>query len=249
MRGDVVSEPTDETQGETQGEVKEQDEHAPEAGQVHDDSHPRGPEQEEPVAIAAAEVRTAAAAEQATEPEVPARADRQVRTFIAINMPVAVVRRIVDEVAAIKTAVAAAGHRVAWVPAANVHLTLKFLGPIKAEASEAIVARLTQGLAGRAPFEVEARGLGAFPSVERPRVLWAGVREQPALLALHKDIEGWMEELGFPRETRPYHPHLTVGRVGDGPAGASSSWWFTRAGRWPGARSTTRSGGRGSSDD
>lgn len=145
-----------------------------------------------------------------------------VRAFLAVNLPLPVVRRLTDEATAIKPRVSEAGLRVSWVPAANLHLTLKFLGPVRTEAVEAIAARLGRGLRGRAPFDVEVAGLGAFPEpgsgADAPRILWAGVRASTALAALQADVEGWMEELGFAREERPFHPHLTLGRVKEGAA-------------------------------
>lgn len=157
----------------------------------------------------------------APAPAAPRPSPTHVRAFVAVNFPIHVVRRIADEAAALRAPLAAAGLKVRWVPAANLHVTLKFLGPIKVAAIEAITARLVSGLreAGpRAlgPFDLEARGLGAFPSVEQPRVLWAGVAGSPALAALQQEVEGWLAELGFPRDDRPYHPHVTIGRVGDG---------------------------------
>jgi 2'-5' RNA ligase len=156
-----------------------------------------------------------------TEPATDdARSPRQkrIRAFLAINFPLATVRRIADEVEALRPAVTATGMRVAWVPAANLHLTLKFLGAIPEESVEAIRDRLRRELSGRAGFELGARGMGAFPSAAHPRVLWVGVAESAALAALQQDVEGWMEELGFARESRPFHPHVTFGRVSSGSA-------------------------------
>jgi 2'-5' RNA ligase len=141
-----------------------------------------------------------------------------IRAFLAVNLPVPVVRRLVDEVHALQPAVKAAGLEVAWVPAANVHLTLKFFGNIDPVVVAAIQSRLASGLRAHPPFELEARGLGAFPEARRPRVLWAGLRESAPLMALQKDIEDWMEEIGFEREARAFHPHLTLGRVKHGDA-------------------------------
>ncbi|HEX2570845.1 MAG TPA: RNA 2',3'-cyclic phosphodiesterase [Polyangia bacterium] len=141
-----------------------------------------------------------------------------IRAFLAINLPVPVVRRLTDEVRALQPAVKAAGLEVAWVPAANVHLTLKFFGNIDPVVVAAIQSRLSSGLRAHPPFELEARGLGAFPDARRPRILWAGLRESAPLLALQKDIEDWMEEIGFEREARTFHPHLTLGRVKHGGA-------------------------------
>jgi 2'-5' RNA ligase len=104
-----------------------------------------------------------------------------------------------------------------WVPPPNLHLTLRFLGPVRREAVEAIERKLAAELAALRPFELEARGLGGFPSLAEPRVLWIGVREEPALVALQQAIEGWLAELGFPREERPYRPHITIGRVTGNP--------------------------------
>ena len=144
---------------------------------------------------------------------VDAAAQHRIRAFIAVNLPLPLIRKLTDEVAAMKGPIAAGGAKVAWVPAANLHLTLKFLGAIRPEVVEAIGEALGRGLAGRPSIEIEVTGMGAFPSAAHPRILWAGIRDQPAFAALQKDIEGWMEALGFPREERPFHAHLTVGRV------------------------------------
>ncbi|MFW6201241.1 MAG: RNA 2',3'-cyclic phosphodiesterase, partial [Gemmatimonadota bacterium] len=65
-----------------------------------------------------------------------------------------------------------------------------------------------------APFRVDIGQLGAFPSVRRPRVIWVGVDATPELRCLKHDLEWELASLGFERETRAYHPHLTLGRVG-----------------------------------
>lgn len=141
--------------------------------------------------------------------------ERHVRCFLAVNFPLVAVRRMADEIAALRGPVAAAGLAVRWVPAANLHLTLKFLGPVRREAVEAITAALPAALRGLRTFELEARGLGAFPSNEAPRVLWIGVRagEEPGLVALQQAVEQALAGLGFPLEERPYRPHITIGRV------------------------------------
>jgi 2'-5' RNA ligase len=141
-----------------------------------------------------------------------------IRAFLAVNLPVLAVRRLLDEVRALQPLVKATGLEVAWVPAANIHLTLKFFGNIDPLVVAAIQSRLASGLSAQAPFELEARGLGAFPNAERPRILWAGLRASAPLLALQKNIEDWMGEIGFDREARAFHPHLTLGRVKHGEA-------------------------------
>nr|NIR44127.1 RNA 2',3'-cyclic phosphodiesterase [Gemmatimonadota bacterium]NIR76250.1 RNA 2',3'-cyclic phosphodiesterase [Candidatus Kutchimonas denitrificans]NIS00690.1 RNA 2',3'-cyclic phosphodiesterase [Gemmatimonadota bacterium]NIT66835.1 RNA 2',3'-cyclic phosphodiesterase [Gemmatimonadota bacterium]NIV23434.1 RNA 2',3'-cyclic phosphodiesterase [Gemmatimonadota bacterium] len=56
------------------------------------------------------------------------------------------------------------------------------------------------------------RGFGAFPSPKRPSVVWAGIEADDALRTVHERVEAELESIGFPRETRPFHPHLTIGR-------------------------------------
>ncbi|HEY7955513.1 MAG TPA: RNA 2',3'-cyclic phosphodiesterase [Polyangia bacterium] len=145
-----------------------------------------------------------------------------IRAFVAVNLSVAATRRVVDEVEKQKPTVAAL--TVAWVPPANLHLTLRFVGTIEEALIEGMVGRLKPRLKGRAPLELRARGLGAFPSHEKPRVLWVGLDGGEPLLALQREVEAAMVELGLAREERPFHPHLTVGRVKAQPEGASFTW-------------------------
>ena len=106
------------------------------------------------------------------------------------------------------------GLPVAWVPPENFHITLKFLGAIEEARVAAVVEALQVAIAGHRAFTLEIRGLGAFPSPTRPRVLWAGVDEGRAALArLGAAVEDGMAGLGFEREERPFAPHVTLARV------------------------------------
>jgi 2'-5' RNA ligase len=147
------------------------------------------------------------------------------RIFLALNFSVAVTRKIAEEIERKKQALADAGFRVAWVPAANLHLTLRFIGSVGEELVEGIVGACRRVAARHLSIEARAVGLGAFPSLERPSVLWVGVDAPPALAALQADLETAMVELGCEPETRPYHPHLTAGRVKEGPRGAATEAW------------------------
>lgn len=111
------------------------------------------------------------------------------------------------------------GDRVRWTRPENIHLTLKFLGDIREEDLYSIRAALGKACAGHAPFGVCLAGLGAFPSARRAQVLWVGVSEGLGQLrSLATDLDAALESLGFGRESRPYTPHLTVGRVRGRPA-------------------------------
>ena len=146
--------------------------------------------------------------------------DDRVRAFLAVDLAVATVRRIGEAQAGVRRVAESKGFRVSWVDPARMHVTLKFLGDVHAELIPAIGDRVARALGGRRPFEVEAAGLGAFPSLERPRVLWAGMRDAGPMTDLARALEGAMVELGLPAADRAFHAHVTLGRVkeGAGPA-------------------------------
>jgi 2'-5' RNA ligase len=146
------------------------------------------------------------------------------RIFLALNFSVAVTRKVAEEVDRRKAAMADAGFRVAWVPAANLHLTLRFLGSVGEEPVEGVVGACGRVAARHQPFEAKAIGVGAFPSAGKPSVLWVGVEPSPALTALQREIDAAMVELGFEKEERAYHPHVTVGRVKESRGSAEELW-------------------------
>jgi RNA 2',3'-cyclic 3'-phosphodiesterase len=103
---------------------------------------------------------------------------------------------------------------VGWVVAENLHLTLKFLGGVEPEHLERVVAALQATAAAATPFELALRGLGAFPSPTRPRVIWAGAhRGGEAVAALAARVDDALGPLDFPREERPFSAHVTLGRL------------------------------------
>jgi RNA 2',3'-cyclic 3'-phosphodiesterase len=151
------------------------------------------------------------------DPAAESRAPSAKRLFLGVNLSIASTRRVAEAVDRLRrNCEGGRGPKVSWVPPANLHVTLKFLGWTRPEVVPAIRARVAAGVAARKPFEIEAVGTGAFPSPSAARVLWVGVRDAGGTLAaLAHDVEDWMAELGFEREARPYHPHITLGRVRD----------------------------------
>ena len=104
--------------------------------------------------------------------------------------------------------------RVRWTRPENVHLTLKFLGDVQAEALDSIRAALGEVCAQHAPFDAALTELGAFPSARRAKTLWIGAGEgSDRLRSLAADVDNALAPLGFEREKRPYIPHLTLGRA------------------------------------
>ena len=104
---------------------------------------------------------------------------------------------------------------IRWASPGSMHLTLKFLGgSVPRSEAEGAVAALGPALAGSSPFEIEVRGLGAFPSARRARVLWAGVGDPSGTLSeLQSSIESEMAGLGPP--AMEFHAHVTLGRLRD----------------------------------
>jgi 2'-5' RNA ligase len=134
-----------------------------------------------------------------------------VRCFVAVDLS-ADVRAAV---AAVQARLRAAAPRadVRWLDPQTFHLTLKFLGNVPDARVPAVSAAL-EGAVAEPPLALEAHGLGAFPSVRRPRVLWAGITGgAPGLVALAGDIDRALAPLGFAPEARPFRAHLTIGRV------------------------------------
>jgi 2'-5' RNA ligase len=103
---------------------------------------------------------------------------------------------------------------VRWVKPSSIHLTLFFLGDILLDRADPVKEALSVIARHMPPFEFQAGGVGVFPNLRRPRVIWVGVKDPMSGLALlHDTINEAMENLGFKPDTRRFSPHLTLGRV------------------------------------
>jgi RNA 2',3'-cyclic 3'-phosphodiesterase len=133
----------------------------------------------------------------------------QVRAFIAVRMSQEVETALAEFIEAQRLA----SDGIQWVRRANLHVTLKFLGPAVESARLASLAEMLERVArATAPFTVTTRGIGGFPDLARPRVIWAGL-ESEALAVLAREVESAAERCGFERERRGWSGHLTIGRV------------------------------------
>ena len=102
---------------------------------------------------------------------------------------------------------------VRWVKAANIHLTLKFLGDVPASNLDMVTKMLSLEVGQHPPFEISIGKLGVFPSIQKPRVIWIGIEAPQVLSALQRGIDLELAALGYPPDERPFSPHLTLGRV------------------------------------
>lgn len=134
------------------------------------------------------------------------------RCFYALRFGVEVNAYLATIIEALKQ------HRadVRWVPSRNIHLTLRFLGELTDAQFEK--ARTIPAIPRSGDLSLRARGLGAFPLMRAPRVIWAGVEgetrhDTDRLLQLQGMTEEWARRIGLPPENRGYSPHITLGRV------------------------------------
>jgi 2'-5' RNA ligase len=134
-----------------------------------------------------------------------------VRTFVALELSESARRGILSVVDELRSR----GVRASWTRASTVHLTLKFLGDVEENELPGVVDAVARASRQVVPFILETRALGAFPSPRRPRVLWVGVDAPDELFDLARLMEDELAELGFPRERRRFHPHVTLGRIRD----------------------------------
>ena len=144
------------------------------------------------------------------------------RLFVAV--PVAddvrqAVGRLMEQLAGAPIDVRGPG-QPRWVRVEGLHLTLRFLGATPDVRLAELSAAVAAAAPGVAPFRVELTGGGAFPTPQRPRVLWIGIGAgAPELGALARLLDGELQRLGWPPEERPFAAHLTLART-DGVAGS-----------------------------
>lgn len=139
------------------------------------------------------------------------RDSEEIRSFVAIELP----EEVREGLARLRSELERAEETfVKWVSPEGIHLTLKFLGSILVKQVTDISEAIGQAAHGQAPFHLEISGLGAFPDLRQPRVLWVGIGgETGKLLALQQSIDISLSVFGFATEERSFVPHLTLARI------------------------------------
>src|SRR5437867_1225987 len=113
--------------------------------------------------------------------------------------------------------------RPKWVPAENMHLTVRFIGHVADDRVPPVLDAIGPPLA-IGSFEVALGECGLFPPHGPPRVLWIGLNQGlPSLQAMHEEFNRRLLPLGFEAETRPFSAHLTLARVKDAPGGSGAA--------------------------
>ncbi|MCW5782137.1 MAG: RNA 2',3'-cyclic phosphodiesterase [Nitrospirales bacterium] len=135
---------------------------------------------------------------------------KSLRVFLAVELSLDLRRKVVELQRQLRENLP----MVNWVRPESMHLTLKFLGYVDTSMVETVVTAIEPILTRQAPLTLEVQGLGVFPHLRRPRILWVGCAGNiPALINLVSHIEAALEPLGFPPEDKPYFPHLTLARI------------------------------------
>jgi 2'-5' RNA ligase len=135
------------------------------------------------------------------------------RTFVALSLAVEARTALYAATEPLRTAI---DRGVSWTREPALHVTLKFLGERSDEFVARFADRLEEAVRDVPPAILDLGGFGAFPSLARPRVLWIAVRSNPALSALYQAVESTAVVFGAERESRVFHPHVTLGRVREG---------------------------------
>lgn len=133
--------------------------------------------------------------------------DAKARLFVGVKAEAAAVLQ------SVMARLGRLGDAVRVVRREQLHVTLKFLGDIDEALAPEFAERLSRSYAAAEAFDWTLRGIGAFPSPARPSVVWAGAEDGGRFVSLAEAAEEACESLGFAREARPFHPHVTLARV------------------------------------
>ncbi len=134
----------------------------------------------------------------------------EIRAFIAVDLP----KEIKMEIDKMITGFRQTNAGIRWVKAANLHLTLRFLGNVPEETVQPLAENIKGNVGGFGSFEMSLSGLGGFPNLRRPRVIWVGTGTgTEKLKALAAGVEKAVIDSGFGKADKPFSSHLTIGRV------------------------------------
>ena len=132
------------------------------------------------------------------------------RLFIAIDPPEDTINKLTFSINSLKDFTSP---RIKWVNPENIHLTLKFLGGIAENKIPSIINVLNFVSGKQVNFDLTLGKLGSFPNWRKARIIWVGIEKSEKLNDLAKTLDMRFLSLGFPQETRPFSPHITLGRV------------------------------------
>jgi 2'-5' RNA ligase len=136
----------------------------------------------------------------------------QIRSFIAFDLED---ENMLKRLSEAQNILAKTGADLKIVEPKNIHVTIRFLGNISANMIEKIHEEMKK--ISFAPFQVEVKGVGVFPNLKHPTVVWAGIRKgSEQLRNIFQQLEPRIQALGFKPDPKGFSPHLTIARVKTG---------------------------------
>ncbi len=134
----------------------------------------------------------------------------KLRLFVALPLPATGIECL----AGLQERIKSRGLAMGWVRPRNLHLTMKFLGDVPVSEVDGLAATLRRVVATHPSLKLILQGLGVFPGIRRPRVLWTGLGgEIDALRSMYDDLEDGLAGHGFQRDNRGFRAHITLGRI------------------------------------
>lgn len=133
------------------------------------------------------------------------------RAFISINLSSEIketIGKLISSLSKIKP-------NERFIKADNLHITLKFLGETQIQKIEDIYLSISNQLKGYGGFQCSIKGMGGFPNIKSPKIVWIGVEKNREIEQLFNQIEMVCESFGFAKETRVFSPHITIVRLRD----------------------------------
>ena len=128
------------------------------------------------------------------------------RTFISVDIPLT---DVIDEVLGEMRR----ADNVRPVPKEQIHLTLKFLGDQDEKKIERLCSSLRDSLHGTEPFDIRVEGVGAFPDIRHPKVVWLGVKDPKPLIELANKVDSAVKAMKLKSDDKRFSPHITIGMV------------------------------------
>lgn len=136
----------------------------------------------------------------------------KIRSFIAFDIEN---EGLINRLAAAQKILIQTNADLKLVEPKNIHITLRFLGPISPEMVEKVYGAMKN--VKFTPFNISLHGLGVFPTLNYPRVVWAGITDgAEQLKSIFEQLEPQIHELGFAPDPNGFSPHLTIARVRSG---------------------------------
>jgi len=132
-----------------------------------------------------------------------------VRCFLAIELP----EPTLNELQELRSRIVLPQFDVRWVKLENIHLTVRFFGEIPFEDIKRLSEAIRLGAQEIDPFRIVIKGVGAFPNIGNPRVIWTGIEDPAPIVRLEQSISKELDQISWPPPDKPFRPHMTLGRV------------------------------------